>query len=72
MAKTKRLTKKAKKALTPATLHLADELQPRIGSGVRRVLVKKKTPSFVWLYYNDQPMKISRKVYDTVVVEEAE
>lgn len=69
MPKTKRITKKAKKAMTKAVLHIHDEL-PRIGSGVRHVLVRKKTKSYVWLLYNDTPMRVKRDTYDLVCTSE--
>ncbi len=67
MRKPKRITKKDRDNMRRATLHLADEL-PRFGSGIRRVLVRKETPTFVWLLYGDVRARVRRDVFEAVRV----
>lgn len=65
MPKIKRITKKAKKQMEKATLHLHDEI-PKIGSGVRHVLIRKETPTYVWLLYGELRVRVTRKIFEEV------
>jgi len=62
------LTKRNIRTFPRATLHLHDEL-PRIGSGRRRVLVRKLTPKYAWLVYLGEPIRVLRKTFETVKIE---
>jgi hypothetical protein len=50
-----------------AVLHLHDEI-PKMGCGVRHVLIRKETPTYVWVLYGDQRIRVKRDLFEEVRV----